>query len=292
MSAITSALQPVTVPSFLAVSVTSAIWSRPWWLLDMCSERVSTYFTGRLSFLASARTSTSSPYSWSLAPKPPPTSGATTRILSSGISRMPASRKRAMCGICVDEYSATLSPRVSPTQPRGSIGAPEMRWLGTRCLTTTSASASAAAKSPPATAQWWVALVPNSSHTSGEPSSSAFSGSTTAGSGSRSAITRSAASMAWPLLSASTTAIASPTCLTWLPDSGQFSGTLISTPGGSQAIGSGALIRSARSSLVNTATTPGMPRASSASIEVMLACASGERTTDMCSIPGRTMSSM
>ena len=57
----TSALHPVTVPSRLAVSVTLAIWSRPWCEVDMCSERVSTYLTGRLSCLAMASTSTSSP---------------------------------------------------------------------------------------------------------------------------------------------------------------------------------------------------------------------------------------
>ena len=159
-------------------------------------------------------------------------------------------------------------------------------------MTVTSASASAAAKSPPDTAHWWVMLVPNSSHTSGEPSSSAFSGSTTAGLASSSAMTMSAASMAWPLVSAITTATGSPTCLTWPCLIGQCSGTLISTPGGSQAMGSGPRITSVRSSWVYTATTPGAALASEVSIETMSAWASGERTTAMCSIPGRTMSSM
>ncbi len=67
----------------------------------MCSERDSTHFTGRSRRLASTSTSTSSAYTCSLAPKPPPTSGATTRSLSSGTSSIPESTKRAMCGIWV-----------------------------------------------------------------------------------------------------------------------------------------------------------------------------------------------
>ena len=54
------ARQPVTVPSRLAVSVTCAVWSRPWWLVVMCSERVSVHLTGCPSRLANARTSASS----------------------------------------------------------------------------------------------------------------------------------------------------------------------------------------------------------------------------------------
>ena len=98
-----SALQPVTVPSLFAPSVTSMIWSRPWWLVVMCSERVSVHLTGRPSRLARASTSASSPYTCSLDPKPPPTSGATTRSLSSGMPTIPPRMKRAMCGIWVVE---------------------------------------------------------------------------------------------------------------------------------------------------------------------------------------------
>ena len=42
---------------------------------------------------------------------------------------------------------------------------------------------------------------------------------------------------------------------------------------------------------VNTASTPGRALAASVSIEVITACASGERTIAAKSIPGRTMSS-
>ena len=69
----------------------------------MCSERVSVHLTGRSSLRARARISASSPYTCSLAPKPPPTSGATTRILSSDMPSTPLSTKRAMWGTWVEE---------------------------------------------------------------------------------------------------------------------------------------------------------------------------------------------
>jgi hypothetical protein len=71
--------------------------------------------------------------------------------------------------------------------------------------------------------------------------------------------------------------------------SGSVSGDLISTPGGTHAMGSGDSSRT--SSAVNTPWTPGALLAASASIETIFACASGERTIAMCSMPGTTMSS-
>jgi hypothetical protein len=73
--------------------------------------------------------------------------------------------------------------------------------------------------------------------------------------------------------------------------SGQWSGTRISTPGGTQTIGHGAAM-SAMSSPVKTASTPGRALAASVSIETIFACASGERTIAAYSMPGRTMSSV
>ena len=89
-----------------------------------------------------------------------------------------------MCGIWVVDQSVRSSPRDSAIEQRGSIGAPEVRWFTKRCSTVTSASAKAASMSPPPTAHSCVLFVPNCSQTSGEPSSSAASGSTTAGFGS------------------------------------------------------------------------------------------------------------
>ena len=259
----------------------------------MCSERVSTHFTGRLRRLASTSTSASSAYTCSFAPKPPPTSGRHhAQLVLGDLEHARQHEPRDVRDLGGRVQRDAVRPRLARCEPRGSIGAPEVRWLTTRCSIVTSASASAWSKSPPATAHSWVLLVPNCSHTSGEPSSSAFSGSTTAGLGSSSAITRSAASAACPLVSATTTAIGSPTCLTSPFLSGQCSGVLMSTPGGSHTIGIGPAKSPASSSPVNTATTPGAALASDVSIEVIVACASGERTTAMCSIPGRAMSSM
>ena len=111
----------------------------------------------------------------------------------------------------------------------------------------------------------------------GAPSSSAFSGSVTTGSGSYSTTTSSAASTTAYLSSAITTATGSPTWQTLPRASGQWSGVRISTPGGAHAIGSGAA-RSVRSSPVNTAITSSRAFAAEVSMLTMRAWASGERT--------------
>ena len=61
------------------------------------------YFTGRPTFVATANAIHSSGVTASLPPKPPPTSGAITRILCSGVPVVAASRNRTMCGIWVAE---------------------------------------------------------------------------------------------------------------------------------------------------------------------------------------------
>ena len=155
---------------------------------------------------------------------------------------------------------------------------------------TTSHSASFASMSSAPKPHSWVLLVPNWSCTSGEPSSSAFSGSTTAGSESYSTTTCSAASITPYLSSPTTTATGSPTCTTLPRASGQCSGVFTSTPGGTQAIGMPEP-RSDMSSPVNTACTPCRASAPDLSIEAILACASVERTKAAWSMPGTTMSS-
>src|SRR3954449_1956510 len=175
-------------------------------------------------------------------------------------------------------------------QTRGSIGEPAVRWLTMRRSTTTSASAQAVSMSPPPIDHSCVWLVPSDSWQSCEPSARASSGSQTTGSGSYSTKTCSAASTTPYLLSPMTTATAWPTYLTSPRASGQSSGVLTSTPGGTQAIGIGEA-RSCRSSPVKTPWTPSYSLAADVSIEVMFACASVERMTAMYSIPERTMSS-
>ncbi len=76
---------PVTVPSRRAVSRRSWIMSRPWCAETMVSLRVSVYLTGRPTRCAAMNVISSSGVTCSLPPKPPPTSGAMTRILCSGV---------------------------------------------------------------------------------------------------------------------------------------------------------------------------------------------------------------
>ena len=201
----------------------------------------------------------------------------------------PAMKRRMRCGFWLVMWSVRLPPRWSATHARGSIGAPAVRWLTIRRSMTISDSAQAVSMSPPPIVHSCVWLVPRSSCTSGEAASSAFSGSTTTGSGSYSTKTCSAASRTPYLSEPSTIATACPTYFTVSLASGSVSGDLISTPGGTHAIGSGD--SSCTSSAVNTPWTPGAPLAPSVSIETIRACASVDRTTAMCSMPASTMSS-
>jgi hypothetical protein len=59
--------------------------SRPWTVARQASERSSIHFTERPSLRAHVMTSMSSAYTSIFEPKPPPTSGAITRVLASGI---------------------------------------------------------------------------------------------------------------------------------------------------------------------------------------------------------------
>ena len=65
------------------------------------SPRSSFQRTGTLCLRASAVHSSSSAYTSSLLPKPPPTLGATTRTWCSGIPSVSAVITFRMCGICV-----------------------------------------------------------------------------------------------------------------------------------------------------------------------------------------------
>ena len=115
MSASSSTLRPVTVPSFSAASVSFCHWSRPWCAVISDSERVSVYFTGLPSLRATAKAIISSGVAWSLPPKPPPTSGAMTRIFDSGTPVVAASMNRRMCGIWVATTRVICSPVGSTT---------------------------------------------------------------------------------------------------------------------------------------------------------------------------------
>ena len=149
MSASRCTSRPVTVPSRLAVIVMSWIWSRPWCADISDSERDSVYFTGLPSLRATSVVMISSGVTGILPPNPPPTSGAITRTLCSGMPSVSASIVRRMCGICVADHMVTPSPTGWTTVERGSMNAGMSRCWMNRRLTVTSASGSASSIGAP-----------------------------------------------------------------------------------------------------------------------------------------------
>ena len=111
------------MPSFVAARVSCCHWSRPWWATWSDSDRVSVYFTGLPRRRATAQAIHSSGVTWSLPPKPPPTSGAMTRIFDSGTPVVAARAKRTMCGTWVADHMVICSPVGSTTTDRGSMNA-------------------------------------------------------------------------------------------------------------------------------------------------------------------------
>ena len=75
MSAVSRTRTAVSLPLESAASSMCWIWPRPWMLATVFSERVSFHRTGVPSLRASATHSSSSAYTSSLAPNPPPTAG-------------------------------------------------------------------------------------------------------------------------------------------------------------------------------------------------------------------------
>ena len=106
-----------------------------------------------------------------LLPKPPPTSGAMTRSLSSGTPVTSDMMKRTMCGFCVvfQIVSSPVAGTYCATAPRVSIAVGIRRCWMMRSLTTTSADANAASTSPPATVQWKATLFGTSACSCGAP---------------------------------------------------------------------------------------------------------------------------
>jgi hypothetical protein len=98
MSAVRATFSPRTRPSRVAVISTSWIMSRPWVVAWKSSRRDAVHFTGRPSRRATASAMASSAYTLSLPPKAPPTSGAMTRSLCSGMPHIVDIRIRTKCG--------------------------------------------------------------------------------------------------------------------------------------------------------------------------------------------------
>ena len=217
-------------------------------------------------------------------PKPPPTSGVSTRTFSAGTLRMSASGPVNSQPPWVQLCSVTcpLAASNSPIAARGSIGLATRRLLMIRTLVTWAAPASAvstASGSP--CCQSKARLAGTSSCTRGLPGSAAVSVSTTAGSDLYSTATSSAASLAWVRVSATTNATWSPTWRTRSTQSTGRSGLMPSEPSRltiGTAQGSVLVPSASISAPVITASTPGARFASEVSMLTILAWASGERT--------------
>ena len=233
----------------------------------MFSERVSTHVTARPRWRATPMATTCSAVMPALPPKPPPTSGAITRIWRGFRPKMRAANMPNRWGIWVE--TCTTSSWPSPSSPGctvmalPSIGTTAMRWFSKRPRTTTSAPASGSPSSRRPAAR----LLPMASNCSGASSASASSMSTAASNGSQSTSTASTASAAWALVSAATTTTGSPT------------NRALSSASGGRAVASlsaapkGKKRGRPRSAAVSTATTPGRSTAALVSMAPMRACA-------------------
>ena len=123
MSASRSTSRPRSLPSLSAAILIRCHWSRPWCTVMLPSLRDSVHLTGRPSLRAIRTASTSSAVTWSLDPKPPPTSGAITRMFCSPMPVTRASMTRSTCGIWVADHSVNSPPTQEQTTARGSIAA-------------------------------------------------------------------------------------------------------------------------------------------------------------------------
>ena len=123
MSASRCTRTAVTLPSASAASSMSWICPRPWMVAWAFSLRPSVHRTGTWSCRATARAMSSSAYTSSFEPNPPPTAGAITRSLCSGMPVVAVSITLRMCGICVDDHTVTSPPWGCGTTatPRGSM---------------------------------------------------------------------------------------------------------------------------------------------------------------------------
>ena len=109
MSASSRTRTAVSLPSASAARSMCWIWPRPWIVACAFSVRVSFQRTGTPCLRASAMHSSSSAYTLSFEPKPPPTAGATTRTWCSGMPSVIAVMILRMCGICVAEYERDVA---------------------------------------------------------------------------------------------------------------------------------------------------------------------------------------
>ena len=103
MSARRVARTAVNFPSASAANSMVCFWARPWIVDVAASVRVSVQRTVPPWRLAKAMQMSSSAYTFSLQPKPPPTLGAMTRNFCSGMPKVRAPMTFRTWGIWVDE---------------------------------------------------------------------------------------------------------------------------------------------------------------------------------------------
>ena len=168
-----------------------------------------------------------------------------------------------------------------------------MRWLSRRSETTCAAVANAASTAAASPQRQSMQTLPGTSaEISGAPEASALAAVVTAGSGAILHHHTSAASSACARVSATTTAIGSPTWRTlslrqqWLRREGKLSRRSAHWLPRSDA--SAAARRLAHPSPVSTASTPGIARAAVVHRSARSrACACGERSTTACATPSK-----
>ncbi len=159
--------------------------------------------------LAAQATAMASRSTATLAPNPPPTSGAITRTFAGSRPRVPAMAPRASCAFWVLDQIVSRSPVQAAASARGSSGTGARRWLTiVRSITTSQPSKLASSQSPAVPVPSRLLSVPGNSSVSPVRPSSMLG---TAGSGSYSTPTSSAASSPWYRPSVSTMATGSPT---------------------------------------------------------------------------------
>ena len=148
MSASRSTSRPRIRPSLSAAIRMVCHWSRPWCTVMLPSLRDSVHLTGLPTRRPTSTASTSSAVTCSFEPKPPPTSGAITRMSCSGMPKNADSANRSTCGIWVADQRVTWSPTHCATTERGSIAHGISRCCRYFRSTTTGASRNAASVSP------------------------------------------------------------------------------------------------------------------------------------------------
>src|SRR5438034_1280265 len=191
MSARMSTRRPTIVPSRLAPSSTSWTCARPCVMFTMLSERDSIHRTGRPVRTAAAAQTRYSGYTASLAPKPPPTSGAMTRTRSFARPSHSARSFRMSNGTWVETHTVSRPSSSGTTRiAYASMGTGATRWFSIRARTMTSAPASTSASHSVSNAS--ASVDPASGNRSGAPEARAASDPTTTGIGSYSTWTFSA----------------------------------------------------------------------------------------------------